>query len=211
VPGDWQSAGGLAFSQDGGILAVWKEKAIHFTGGPPLRDLSLEGLTSAIYDITFSPDGRHLACTSGQYRPPEEVTVWVLATGEQVPRPSGPFGHVCQLVYSPDGRLLAAVRHDATIKVWDVTSGKEVRTLPGGVDVAYRPRGSAEVVFSPDGRLLAGLKTETTVAVWDVLTGRELGAFPEHSAAVTAMAFSPGGHRLATGDMDGGVKVWNVP
>ena len=54
-------------------------------------------------------------------------------------------------------RRLASVADDGKVKLWDVESGEELLTLPGG---------SLSVAFSPDGwRLAAG--QGNSVNIWD--------------------------------------------
>jgi WD40 repeat protein len=46
--------------------------------------------------------------------------------------------------------------------------------------------------------------------IWDAATGREIGILVGHTDAVRAVDFSPDGDLLATGSMDGSVRIWDV-
>src|SRR5260370_4110389 len=64
------------------------------------------------------------------------------------------------------------------------------------------------LALSLDGRRLASTAAEDgTVKVWDVTTGHEALLLDIHSGKITSLAFSPNGHRLASGSADNTVKV----
>src|SRR5262249_57585069 len=46
------------------------------------------------------------------------------------------------------------------------------------------------------------------VKVWEAARGQELRTLKGHISAVTSVAFSPDGQRLASGNWDGKAKVW---
>ena len=64
------------------------------------------------------------------------------------------------VAFSPDGTRLATASMDKTAKVWDVSSGQEVRTLAGHTNTVYG------IVFSPDGTRLATASGDRTVRVY---------------------------------------------
>jgi len=95
-----------------------------------------------------------------------------------------------------------------TAKVWDVKSGKCVRSFVGHSDYVR------SVAFSPSdgGAYLATGSDDTTAKVWDVQSGKCVRSFVGHSDYVRSVAFSPsdGGAYLATGSDDTTAKVWDV-
>ncbi len=123
--------------------------------------------------------------------PPPEL---VLQTGHSM--------KVNAVALSPNNRLLASASADNTIRLWDVGSGNELRTLTGhGGWVKC-------VAFSPDGKLLASGSNDRTVRLWSVSTGRELHLLAGHSGPVEALTFSADGRWLVSGSADNTAKLW---
>src|SRR5262249_16726057 len=110
-------------------------------------------------------------------------------------------------VFSPDGKTLAAVDWFQTVRLWDVTSGKE-KLLPG---THHYPVGS--LAASPDGRLLASGSFDGTGRLWDLRTANQVRCLSASRAwEDVSAAFAPDGKSFATaGDSRGEVVLWDAP
>jgi WD40 repeat protein len=105
--------------------------------------------------------------------------------------------------FSPDGKTLATGSYDRTIKLWNVETGQEIRTLTGHNGSVYT------VSFSNDGKTLATGSWDSTIKLWNVETGKEIRTLSGHNGSVYTVSFSPDGKTLATGSDDGTIKLWN--
>src|SRR5205823_1629086 len=95
---------------------------------------------------------------------------------------------------------------DNDTKVWDATTGQEIRSLKGPV---------GKIVFSPDGKRLVGTSEDRTVKMWDAQTGDEMlylkgAAANDGGSTVVCVAFSHDGERLAAGGPNGTVLIYDA-
>jgi WD40 repeat protein len=104
----------------------------------------------------------------------------------------------------PEGTWLASASEDKTVRLWDVRTGKLLRTIGAHEDA------TRDLVFSADGRLLATAGWDEVVRLWDATTGQEIEPAFEHHSGIWAVALSPDGRRLATAAADGIVRVWRA-
>ncbi|SJM93055.1 hypothetical protein CRENPOLYSF2_3060001 [Crenothrix polyspora] len=109
---------------------------------------------------------------------------------------------VKKIVYSSDGKVLASVSKDNTVRLWDVTSGKELHHMTHESSVST-------VIFSPDGKQIAARSLEKTVWLWDVVTGKKLQRI-DHDGSVNSVTFSPDSRQLATASNDKTARLWNT-
>src|SRR5262249_37033042 len=103
------------------------------------------------------------------------------------------------LVFSPDGKYLAACHHGVTF--WDTGTGRQVLTLGD----KGRP-----LAFSPDGRFVALGDDTGKVELRELCSLRTLWKWQAHPAAIRDLTFTAGGRRLVTGSADQTALVWDL-
>ena len=116
-------------------------------------------------------------------------------------------GTVWALDMSPDGKHMATIGDDRTVRIWDLTTNKVVSTLQ--VDTGCGPGGHG-VAFSPDGKQLLTVSGEANATLWDVATGNAILKLEGHSAHLGTVAISSDGKMFATGSDDGTAKLWDA-
>ena len=138
----------------------------------------------------FSPDGRNLALALMNVG--DAIRLYDVKTGQLQHTLEGQT-YSLDLVFSPDGRRLAAGGTDGTVQVWDTHTGQRLHTLTGQ---AY----SYALAFSPDGRWLAvGSRLDNSLKLWDVATGqavRTLTVSGQGLRWVERVSLSPSGTQL---------------
>ena len=110
------------------------------------------------------------------------------------------------------GDLLIVATDDGNVRAWDVVTGTACRYFPGTVPgLTGSPLRVRCLALDPSGGWLAA-SVEGRLLLWDVTDPGEplLAAGLPGRAEVTALGFDGTGMRLATGDEDGKVRVWDL-
>jgi hypothetical protein len=199
----------VAFSVDGKILGAQEGDTVRLwdiATGRPKRAAPLSG-----YLPTFSPDGKTLAVGS------EAGTIWLLdlstwqtvgtLTGHAavwVERTAHGARPITGLAFSPDGQMLASAGGDLTVRLWNLTTRREVACLKGHTDSIWA------LSFAPDGKTVATCSRDGTVKLWNLTVGAEAATLKGHRGQVAALAFAPHGDLLATAGADGKIHLWRA-
>jgi WD40 repeat protein len=116
----------------------------------------------------------------------------------------GDGSYINYLVMTPDGKSLLSSSADKKIKIWDFSTGKEIRTLiEASIPINY-------FAISSDWQTLATGGTGNTIAIWDFDSGKKIRTLKGHSSYVNYVAISPDGNKLASASADNTIKIWDL-
>lgn len=169
----------LAFSPDGKLLAASAEARIIRLFDVAKREpiATLQDALLRFHQVTFSPDGKWLLATAGEWKTGGacEVTIWDVDTRMQIGKLAGHQLAVICITFSPDGKTIATGGLDHMIRLWDAETWTEIKTLQGH-------EGWVETLaFTKDGKTLVSGALDGTMRFWDLALGREtakLGGAP---------------------------------
>jgi hypothetical protein len=113
--------------------------------------------------------------------------------------------HVYYTCFAPDGRSYLAGGDIGQLRLWDVTTGRQLQEFKG------HDGWTAQATFTPDGKqILSGGSQDKTLRLWDVTTGRQVRTFTGHTADVLSVAVSPDGRLALSGSADKTVRLWEL-
>jgi serine/threonine protein kinase/WD40 repeat protein len=153
------------------------------------------------WDHAFRPGGKALALLQAD----GSLALCDVGTGRDLPRvPTGPG--LAALRFSPTGKYLAVSSHvHADVEVWDLTTAKVARRLPGE---AYR---GGSLAWSPDGSLLAIGSRDSNIYVCTFPGGNIQTILRGHEGVVTGVEYHPSGQLLASSSHDDTTRLWFFP
>jgi len=170
---------------------------------------TFKGHKGSVETVCFSPDGLHVVTTSQD----TTAIVWDVSNGKIVAVLDEHNAPLKAATYSSDSRYIATGSKDQTVHIWNAHTYKLENTLKEHDGIV------SSLIFSPDNRLLVTANgdlypekdepVDTCARIWNVETGTLLFVLSDHTEAVSCALFNPHHSRIATGSLDGSVKIWD--
>jgi WD40 repeat protein len=148
-----------------------------------------------VWDVAFSPDGKKAlsGCSDGIVR------LWELDTGKVLLALDAHLGgRAWTAAFTADGKHAVTGggstfdgngAPEASLRLWDLTTGKEIRHYQGHTKDVRR------VALSQDGKQLLSGSFDGTMRLWDLETGKEIRRFEGPGHFVEAVGFTRDGKR----------------
>ena len=128
---------------------------------------SFRGHAGSVGALCFSKDDRYLVSGGGgnvSYRKPKEfynLMLWDVVSGKLISILSGHVDVVMDIKFTPDGRYVASVSEDNSVRIWDVKTAQQIWKYES--DCYF-----LSCAISPDGKYLAASSRDETIKIWDL-------------------------------------------
>jgi len=188
---DWSADGRYLLSGDAdGLIKMWDMQAIEMPVWPDEKPASVNA-------TGFTSQNELIAVGLGANK---NVKLWDLSNGKSADL--GSAESVTSAAFSKDATLVA-VAATPEVRVYSVTTGKQISTLADRAEDVY------SLDFSPDGTKLLSGNRKGNVIISEVSTGRTEAKLNSRNMYYCAV-FSPDGKKTASADLDGKIKIWDV-
>ena len=192
----------VVFSPDGKLLAVSsrKDNTIQIWDVPNRKTrCRLEGHTTAVYSLAFSPDNKTVITSGWTYK---DVTIrlWDTMTGAELASFSGQGA----VAFAPDSNTFVGGSH---IYTWNPATG-DCDCIVRLEDVSKFDPPTA-LTFSPEGSILVSGNRNGIIQLRNSTTGKIISNLTGHTSWISELVFSEDGTTLATSGGDGTILVWD--
>jgi WD40 repeat protein len=180
------------------VLALAIEKKVY---GEVRR---FTGSKDGVVAFAISPDGKRMV--SGCWEVNERVArVWDMKTGKELFQLKGHTSAIACLDWSGDNKQILTGGVDRSIRLWDSSNGKMLKTIPNAHDLHLHA-----VLFTPDGKKAVSCGYDRSIVVWDLATEKVHKRIDVHSSVVRGLAWMPRGKQIATASFDRTVRIIDI-
>lgn len=189
--GEWLALG----VAEAGQLIVWEWKSESFI-------LKQQGHAVTMDCLAYSPDGQTLATGSADGR----VKLWNAQAGLCFVTFSEHTAAVSAVAFTKNGKVVVSASADGTVRAFDLLRYRNFRIMTTPTPVQFQ-----SLAVDPTGELIAAGTLDTfEIYLWSMQTGQLLEVIAGHTGPISALAFDPVGHVLASASWDRTVRLWNV-
>lgn len=189
-----------AFDPGGGRIAIAAADGVLRVFDVVTREplLEISSHSDWVTAVAWNLHGDRLATASRD----KTAKVFDAKTGELIVTYNGHSGAVAGVAFHPDGKQVFTSAADKRIHLWKIKDGKKSADVGSFGGELYKLTASSDFLFA--------VSDDKTARQYDRNTPKELRKYSGHSESVLSSAYHNASKRLATGALNGEVRVWNT-
>ena len=164
----------------------------------------LQPRTGSVNSLAFSPNGSILALGCSD----NKIELWRVSDGTLMDALHFGWPGAEGVAFHPNGNTVVGVSGNAPkFQLWD--AAKKIRTRNVSVPIGHQP---GRVAITPSGRTIATGGFNGQVFFWNWNNGDPVlrSTFSAHNNIIMSLSFSPDGLYMASGDINGILRLWRV-
>jgi WD40 repeat protein len=186
----------LRLSPDGKLLSSWsRDGVLKLWETASWKERA--SVRAQAGDLAFSPDGKLMAIASGR------AVRFFTDILKEKPLASGHENLVTCIAFSSDGHAISSGSSDETVRIWEVSGGREFRRIDANEG------GVTALAYSPGSRLLAAGGRDSKIRIFDPSSGAQVDCLEGHTDTIVSVLFSPDGKLLASVG-DNAIRIWDL-
>ncbi|MBL9134601.1 MAG: protein kinase [Verrucomicrobiales bacterium] len=201
----------VAFSRSGRWMATGSDLGVRLWEVATWTPLHHQPAAVYLYihqqGLAIAPDDRWLVTsTGGHFSRAARLQFWTLAGLEALPGPESNVSDVATLAFSLDGTEFYTGSADGSLRTWDTRTRREIEDRRS----IRRHRGWISRVVSLPGGFVATSSADRSIVVTGPDPDSHFTRLLGHTSEIWTLAASPDGRTLASGDVEGTVKLFQV-
>lgn len=160
---------------------------------------TIGGFLREVNSVEFSPDDQFIVSASA-----DRISLRNFKDSVHCIILKGHTQDIISTSFSRDENRLVSSSKDNTIRVWNISTGENIRIID-----CFRDK-VCDVSFSPDAKLIASAHVDNIIRIWDVRGDNSSLELIGHTGLIDCVQFTSNGKYIVSASHDNTIRFWDI-